>query len=99
MAIVVFRRIAPISVVKWTVIFPVGPPSFPRRRPLSDALSTPAFIETATAVAEPLSSPATTVSVEPEPSSESVARPVTQRERIPTIDVVRGVSLMGILLR
>ena len=29
---------------------------------------------------------------------EPVARPVTQRERIPTIDVVRGVALMGILL-
>ncbi|MGA7856282.1 MAG: DUF418 domain-containing protein [Terracidiphilus sp.] len=29
---------------------------------------------------------------------ETFARPVTQRERIPTIDVVRGVALMGILL-
>jgi uncharacterized protein len=29
---------------------------------------------------------------------ETFARPVSQRERIPTIDVVRGVALMGILL-
>ena len=29
---------------------------------------------------------------------ETFAQPVTQRERIPTIDVVRGVALMGILL-
>lgn len=29
---------------------------------------------------------------------EPIARPVTQRERIATIDVVRGVALMGILL-
>jgi len=56
------------------------------------------FIETASAVAEPDSAPATAVPVEPDVSAEPAPRPVTQRERIPTIDVVRGVALMGILL-
>ncbi len=65
---------------------------------MSDALSAPAFIETASAVAEPLTGSPTTVAVEPPLSDEVAPRPVTQRERIPTIDVVRGVSLMGILL-
>ncbi len=61
---------------------------------MSDALSAPAFIETASAVAEPLTGSPTTVAVEPPLSDEVAPRPVTQRERIPTIDVVRGVSLM-----
>lgn len=65
---------------------------------MSDALATQAFVETASAVAEPLSAPATTVPVEPAQPTEPAPRPVTQRERIPTIDVVRGVALMGILL-
>jgi uncharacterized protein len=65
---------------------------------LSEALATPAFVETASAIAEPLSGVATTVHVEPESSSDLSPRPVTQQERIPTIDVVRGVALMGILL-
>jgi uncharacterized protein len=65
---------------------------------LSDTLATSAFIETASAVAEPLSRSATAVPVDPAPSAEPAPRPVTQRERIPTIDVVRGVALMGILL-
>ena len=65
---------------------------------MSDALSTPAFIETASAVAEPLTGSPTTVAVEPASSPDPAPRPVTQRERIPTIDVVRGVALMGILL-
>ncbi|HEY2467717.1 MAG TPA: DUF418 domain-containing protein [Terracidiphilus sp.] len=65
---------------------------------MSDTLATSAFVETASAVAEPLSAPATTVPVEPEQPPEPAPRPVTQRERIPTIDVIRGVALMGILL-
>ena len=65
---------------------------------MSDTLTNPAFVETASAVAEPLSAPATTVDVEPAQTPELGPRPVTQRERIPTIDVVRGVALMGILL-
>lgn len=65
---------------------------------MSDTLTTSAFVETASAVAEPLSGSATTVSIDPAPPAEPAPRPVTQRERIPTIDVVRGVALMGILL-
>ena len=65
---------------------------------MSDTLASLAFVETASAVAEPLSAPPTTVEVEPEPSVNPAPRPVSQRERIPTIDVVRGVALMGILL-
>src|SRR5579859_4559286 len=34
----------------------------------------------------------------PEQFVPDLPRPVTQRERIPTIDIVRGVALMGILL-
>lgn len=34
----------------------------------------------------------------PARETEDLARPVTQRERIPTIDVVRGFALLGILL-
>lgn len=64
---------------------------------MSETLSTPAFTEVATALAEPPAS-ATTIAVEPSPAPEPPALPVTQRERIPTIDVVRGVALMGILL-
>ena len=40
----------------------------------------------------------TSVATEPPATPEPAPRPVTQRERIPTIDVVRGVALMGILL-
>ena len=65
---------------------------------MSETLTTPAFVETASAVAEPLDAAATTIAVEPTSPSEPAPRPVTQRERIPTIDVVRGVALMGILL-
>lgn len=64
---------------------------------MSNTVANPAFVETAAAVAEPLSAP-TTVDVEPVQPAEPTAGPVPQRERIPTIDVVRGVALMGILL-
>lgn len=65
---------------------------------MSDTLTPSTFTEEATALAEPSTDTSTTVAVEPAPASEPAARPVTQRERIPTIDVVRGVALMGILL-
>ena len=65
---------------------------------MSDVPSTPAFFETASAVAEPIISSPTSILVEPEAVAEPSVRPVTQRERIPTIDVVRGFALMGILL-
>ena len=48
------------------------------------------------AVARPGSEPVTYAVADADP--EPIARPVTQSERIPTIDVVRGVALMGILL-
>ncbi len=65
---------------------------------MPDTLSTPAFTEEATALAETPNDTATTVATEPPPAPEPAPLPVTQRERIPTIDVVRGVALMGILL-
>jgi uncharacterized protein len=64
---------------------------------LSDTLTSPTFTEEATALAEPDNGLTTTVSTDPAPAMEPAPRPVTQRERIPTIDVVRGVALMGIL--
>jgi uncharacterized protein len=65
---------------------------------VTDTLTTSAFTEDATALAETSNGSATTVATDPSPSPEPTPRPVTQRERIPTIDVVRGVALMGILL-
>lgn len=65
---------------------------------MSDTLTTSTFVETASAVAEPVPATDTTVAVEPAPSADPTPRPVTQSERIPTIDVVRGIALMGILL-
>ncbi len=65
---------------------------------MTDTLTTSAFTEDATALAETSNGSATTVATDPSPSPEPTPRPVTQRERIPTIDVVRGVALMGILL-
>ena len=65
---------------------------------MPETLTSSAFIETASAVAEPLGGYPTTVVLDPEPAAEPVPLPVSQRERIPTIDVVRGVALMGILL-
>ena len=64
---------------------------------MTEFLSTPAFTEVATALAETSNSDSTTISTDPGPAPEPAPRPVTQRERIPTIDVVRGVALMGIL--
>jgi len=64
---------------------------------LPDTLTTPAFTEDATALAETSNGSSTIVATEPPLAPEPAPRPVTQRERIPTIDVVRGVALMGIL--
>ena len=65
---------------------------------MTDLLSTPAFTEEATALAEvPTDTPAR-IATDPTAETEPAPRPVSQRERIPTIDVVRGVALMGILL-
>ena len=64
---------------------------------MTDTLTTPAFTEDATALAETSNGSSTTVAIDPAPAPEPAPRPVTQRERIPTIDVVRGVALMGIL--
>jgi uncharacterized protein len=64
---------------------------------MTDTLTTPAFTEDATALAETSNGSSTIVAIDPAPALEPAPRPVTQRERIPTIDVVRGVALMGIL--
>ncbi|WP_348262063.1 DUF418 domain-containing protein [Telmatobacter sp. DSM 110680] len=64
---------------------------------MTDVVSTPAFTEVATALAETSNGLSTTVATDPGPAPEPSPRPVMQRERIPTIDVVRGVALMGIL--
>ena len=65
---------------------------------MSEALSTAPFTEEASALAEvPADAPAR-IATDPTAAPEPAPRPVSQRERIPTIDVVRGVALMGILL-
>ena len=63
---------------------------------MTDVLTPPAFAENAAALAEP-SGDIACVTTDPGPAPEPAPRPVTQSERIPTIDVVRGVALMGIL--
>ena len=65
---------------------------------MSEVLSTSAFTEEATALADIPADTQAVISTEPVSSAAPSPRPVTQRERIPTIDVVRGVALMGILL-
>ena len=65
---------------------------------MTQALSAPTFTEEATALAERTADSTTSIATEPVSTPEPAPRPVTQRERIPTIDVVRGVALMGILL-
>jgi uncharacterized protein len=52
----------------------------------------------AASLAEPIGTLGASSVVEAAEQTGSLPRPVTQRERIPTIDVVRGVALMGILL-
>jgi uncharacterized protein len=65
---------------------------------VTEVLSTSSFTEDATALAEVQAETPTSIATEPPATPEPAPRPVTQRERIPTIDVVRGVALMGILL-
>ncbi len=68
---------------------------------MQETVKSPAFpVEaSATALAEPHNGhPATSSVSTPSRDAEVLAKPVTQRERIPTIDIVRGVALMGILL-
>jgi uncharacterized protein len=67
---------------------------------LQDATTSAAFSleSSAATLAEPRSELATPSYAVADVEPESFAQPVTQRERIPTIDVVRGVALMGILL-
>jgi uncharacterized protein len=65
---------------------------------VTEVLSTPSFTEDATALAEVQAETPTRIATDPLATPEPAPRPVTQRERIPTIDVVRGVALMGILL-
>ena len=65
---------------------------------MTQALSPRTFNEEANALAEAPADSASSISTEPGSIQEPAPRPVTQRERIPTIDVVRGVALMGILL-
>ncbi len=65
---------------------------------MTEVLSTSSFTEDATALAEVQAETPTSIATEPPATPEPAPRPVTQRERIPTIDVVRGVALMGILL-
>ena len=57
---------------------------------MTDTLTTPAFTEDANALAELSNGSSTTVATDPAQAPEPAPRPVTQRERIPTIDVVRG---------
>jgi len=68
---------------------------------MQDITSTPVSrVEAASAaVAVPSSGLVTApVVTAPEQYAPDLPRPVTQRERIPTIDIVRGVALMGILV-
>jgi uncharacterized protein len=68
---------------------------------LPDAINTPVITmeSSATALVDSYTHfGSSSVALVPETETEPVARPVTQRERIPTIDVVRGVALMGILV-
>ena len=67
---------------------------------MQDFSSSPvARVEAATAIAVPAGNvPISSVTVLPERYGDDRPRPVSQRERIPTIDIVRGVALMGILL-
>lgn len=68
---------------------------------MADAISSPGLSAEAASItlAEPRSDfSAAPISVAREDETASLPQPVTQRERIPTIDVVRGVALMGILL-
>ena len=68
---------------------------------MQDIASSPVSrVEAASAaVAVPSSGLATApVVTTPEQYAPDLPRPVTQRERIPTIDIVRGVALMGILV-
>jgi len=67
---------------------------------MQETFSAPAHkMESSAAVlaAPPTQLSSLSLPVEPEADSEAFARPVTQRERIQTIDIVRGVALMGIL--
>lgn len=68
---------------------------------MQDNMSTPAFsLETSAAtLAEPRAHLGRSAfPLAPEDPSGPVASPVTERERIHTVDVVRGVALMGILV-
>jgi uncharacterized protein len=67
---------------------------------VSDPLtSSPYRVEaSAAAIASPLPFAAIPATIAPESAAEVLNQPVSQRERIPTIDVVRGFALLGILL-
>lgn len=67
---------------------------------MQDVSSSPVpRIEAAAAIAIPAGNPPfSSTTVAREIYGDDRPRPVTQRERIPTIDIVRGVALMGILL-
>ena len=65
---------------------------------MTQSLTPSRFNEEATALAENPAESAASIATETLSAPEPTPRPVTQRERIPTIDVVRGVALMGILL-
>jgi len=62
------------------------------------ATQAPAVEASAASLAEPRNDFAASSYAVADADPETLARPVTQRERIPTIDVVRGVALMGILI-
>jgi len=86
----------------WYVLpisFPLGPFLSPEV-PVQDMSSSPVSrIETsAAAIAQPIAGFATADVPLATEQSEILPQPVTQRERIPTIDIVRGMALLGILV-
>jgi uncharacterized protein len=66
---------------------------------VSDILtSSPYREEASAAITAPLPFAASSPAIAPQRDTEVLPQPVSQQERIPTIDVVRGFALLGILL-
>jgi hypothetical protein len=65
---------------------------------VQESVSSPSFRLEASTVAEARSDYAAPSYALADAETDPPVQPITQQERIPTIDVVRGVALMGILL-